>query len=254
MRVWAMVLMIALWVSFAHAENNEKCIELRCFCNGYGSSYTVAPCSGNCYDVCGSSGGSSTTGQPRPARVSRVFLGLTGSQGMSASYANGRSERGESQVGSQLEVAFGRAEVGLALVFGVARDAGTAPDPATTVAPMWLVDLGVGIVVSPFAIKRGRREVRPELGIYGNNLIRTNCDRCDTDAGLGQQKAAEPDQGFMWRLRAGLDFYLWNTQGISLDVLVSFGKMGDAVDPLSSVELRPPRVMFRLAWMPVRDR
>ena len=213
MRGWVAVVMLAWCVSFAHAENNEKCIELRCFCNGYGSPYTVAPCSGNCYDVCGSSGGSSTTGQPRPARVSRVFLGLTGGQGMSASYANGRSERGASQVGTQLEAAFGRAEFGLAVVFGLARDAGTTPDPTTALAPMWLVDLGVGIVVSPFEIKRGRRAVRPELGIYGNNLIRTNCDRCDTELPLGQVQPAEPSQGFMWRLRAGLDFYLWKGRG-----------------------------------------
>jgi len=239
--------------SVAHAENNEKCIKLVCYCNGLGSPSTEAPCSSNCYDVCGSSGGSSTTGQPRPARVSRVYLGLTAAQGFSASYANGTSQQGSTQFGSQIEFVFGRPVLGLGLFFDVARDAGTSPD-SNPPDPMWLLDFGVGLVVSPFSIKRGRRSVRPELGIYGMDLFRLGCDRCDTELPLGQQQPAEPKEAFMWRLRAGVDLYLWNTQGIALDVLFQFGKLGDASDPLSSAELRPPRLLFRLSWIPVRDR
>ena len=238
----------------AWAENNEHCIELRCFCNGPDSSYTVASCSSNCYDTCGSSGGSSTTGQVRPAHVSRMFLGLIGGQGMSASYANGSSSRGDSQVGAQLEAAVGRPQFGLSVFFDLARDAGTQPD-ATTPEPMWLFDFGLGLVAAPHEFQFGRRGVRPELGIYGLNIIRTGCgERCNDDAGLGQRKPAEPNQGYLWRLRAGLDLYLWNTQGLSVDVLIQFGKIGDASDPLSAAELRPPRLLFRVAWIPVRDR
>jgi hypothetical protein len=64
----------------------------------------------------------------------------------------------------------------------------------------------------------------------------------------------EPNQGNTWRLRAGIDIY-WgdnHDRGIALDTLVQFGKLGDIAvdsDEPTSLELHPPKILFRLSYV-----
>lgn len=204
-----------------------------------------------------SGGGASGSSVVRAAHLTRLFLGVTGGPGYSADYASGTAKTGSQQVGGQIELMFGRDVVGLSLFADVARDSGTSPDSSTPLEPMWLFDYGLGLASSPFAVvKRTGLEIRPEIGIYGMLLHRLSCGvRCDSDGELGTGQPAEPNDGFLWRTRVGIDLF-WGPRrdhGISLDGLFQFGHLGDSADPSSLAVLTPPRVLLRLAWIPHRD-
>jgi hypothetical protein len=201
-------------------------------------------------------GGTSSSARARPparaARLDRWMIGVVAGRGYDAHYANGTTSRSAAQIGGQLEAVFGRPQFGLSVFGGAERDDGTSPDPATPASAMWLVDFGIGLVASPFAIVRTPTfELRPELGIYGIDLERTGCDRCTTDGPLGTTMPAESSSGLGWRLRVGLDAY-WGDRrerGLALDGLIQFVALGDAADPLSSAVLTPPKVMLRLSYL-----
>lgn len=220
---------------------------------GPGSAGSATSCS----DAgAGASPTSSGGGPVHPARLDRVFLGMTTAAGFTASYANGSSATSGRQLGGELEAAFGFGRFGLSVLLGVVRDTGTTPDPMMTAEPMWLAELGVGLVSSPFAVIRsGSLELRPELGAYLVDLERVGCSRCDGDAIAGTP--GEARGGFGTRLRAGLDVYFGqqHSRGFAIDALFQFaqiGTFGDETAP-TSVELRAPRLMLRLSWIPVRN-
>lgn len=226
---------------------NEKTLEVNS--NGSAGSTT------NCVDSDPATPGSrSGVGRAvRAARLSRAYFALDGGRGYEATYAGGRVEQGASQFGAQVEVMFGRDEFGLGIEAGLRRDAGTPPVTGVAASPMWFGDLGFGLASSPFAfVKRPSFEVRPDLGAFYIWAIRTACDRCDVN--ILDPQPVEPNQGNTFRLRAGLDFY-WGAQrdhGIALDALVQFGTLGDiamGADEPTSVELRPPRLLFRLSYV-----
>jgi hypothetical protein len=211
----------------------------------------------SCSDAGATGGAPSSSGAPvRPARLDRIFLGLTTGSGFTASYANGSTATSGRQLGGELEAAFGFGRFGLSVLLGAVRDTGTAPDPMTPVEPMWLAELGVGLVSSPFAVIRtGSLELRPELGAYIVDLERVGCTRCDGDPIAGDP--GEARGGFGTRLRAGLDMYFGpqHSHGVAIDALFQFAQIGTFDDETAptSVELRAPRVMLRLSWIPVRN-
>jgi len=220
---------------------------------GPGSAGSATSCS----DASATGGMTGSSGAPvRPARLDRVFIGMTTSSGFAATYDNGSRATGGRQLGGELEAAFGFGRFGLSVLVGAVRDTGTVPDPMTTAEPMWLAELGVGLVSSPFAvIHQGSVELRPELGAYIVDLERVGCSRCDGDAIAGTP--GEARGGFGTRLRAGLDVYLGPTHshGLAIDALFQFaqiGTFGDDTAP-TSVELRAPRLMLRLSWIPLRN-
>jgi hypothetical protein len=185
-----------------------------------------------------------------------VFFGMTTAAGFTASYANGSTATSGRQLGGELEAAFGFGRFGLSVLVGVVRDPGTTPDAMTAAEPMWLVELGAGLVSSPFAvIRKESLEIRPELGAYIIDLERAGCSRCDGDPIAGT--AGEASGGFGTRLRAGLDVYFGpqHSRGLAFDALFQFaqiGSFGDDTAP-TSVELRAPRLMLRVSWIPVRN-
>jgi hypothetical protein len=220
---------------------------------GPGSAGSATSCS-----EAGATGGVPGSSAPPVtlARFDRMFVGMTTATGFTASYANGSTATGGRQLGGELEIAFGFSRFGLSVLVGVVRDAGTAPDPMTTVEPMWLAELGAGLVSSPFAvIHTGSLELRPDIGVYVVDLERVGCTRCN-----GDPIAALPGEatgGFGTRLRAGLDVYFGeqHSHGLAIDALFQFaqiGRFGDDTAP-TSVELRAPRVMLRLSWIPLRN-
>jgi len=216
--------------------------------NGPGNAGTVSACRDS-----GSTSSPSSSGAPtRPARFDRWMLGAIAGVGYEAAYTNGTTPHAAKQVGGQIELVLGPPQIGLSIFGGVERDDGTAPDATTVATPMWILDFGVGIVASPFAVvTRPGLEIRPELGIYGVELERLGCDRCTTDGPLGTQMPAESSSAFGGRLRAGLDIY-WGadrTHGLALDALIQLVHFGDASDPLSNAVITPPRVLFRLSYV-----
>ncbi|MBS1121224.1 MAG: hypothetical protein H6Q90_3452 [Deltaproteobacteria bacterium] len=210
----------------------------------------------SCFDTDAGGTPGTSGGFARAARLARVFLGITTGAGYQATYDNGRVVRSTRQLGGELELAFGADRLGLAVVLGVDRDTGTSPDAAMPAGPMWLVELGVGLVSSPFAvIRRGSLEVRPELGAYIFDLERVGCTRCDADVIAGTP--GEVSGGFGGRLRAGVDLYFGrkHVQGVAIEALFQFVKLGDFTDATAptSVELVPPRLLVRLSWIPYRN-
>jgi hypothetical protein len=217
-----------------------------------GSAGWASACTeGNAASVPGGASG----GVTQAAHLAGATLGVISSDGYRATYADGTRARGPRDYGAELELGFGREQFGLAVVIGLDHDAGTAT--ATLPAePLWLLELGVGLQTSPFAALRTRTlELRPSLGAYGFNVIRVACGRCDVDPLASQP--GEANNAFGTRLRAGVELYLGasRAQGIAIDALFSFHKIGDFTDPTepTSVELTPARFMLRVSWIPFRD-
>lgn len=211
----------------------------------------------SCANADGGSGPASSGGAPvRPARFSRAFLGLTAASGFAATYSNGTRATADRQLGGELEAAFGYDRFGVGVILGVARDDGTVPSSTTMVEPMWLAELGIGLISSPFAvIQRGSLEIRPELGAYIVDLERVGCSRCDGDPIAGTP--GEASGGFGTRLRAGVDVYFGpqHSHGLAIDALFQFVQLGNFNDDTAptSVELRAPRLMLRVSWIPARN-
>lgn len=190
----------------------------------------------------------------RAARLARAYFAIDAGQGYEAHYMDGRVERGSSQIGGELELMFGRDQIGIGLELGYRRDAGTAPSAGAAIEPMTLVDIGFGLASSPLAIVHTSAvEIRPDLGAYYVWAVRTGCGaRCDEDP-LNPQ-IDQPDQGNTFRLRAGLDFYFgaWKNQGVALDALVQLGQLGDldaGGAEQTALELHPPQLLFRLSYV-----
>lgn len=226
---------------------NEKTLEI----NSTGSAGSTTDCVDSEPGQPGSRG--AVGGAVRAARLARAYIAVDGGRGYEATFADGRVERGASQLGAQLELVFGRDEIGLAIEAGLRRDAGTSPVAGSAIDPMFLADLGFGLASSPFALYTGPRvEIRPDLGAFYIWAIRVGCDRCTVD--VTNPEPVEPGSGNTFRLRAGLDF-LWGANkdhGITLDTLVQFGTLGDLAmdaDEPTSLELRPPRILFRLSYV-----
>jgi len=215
--------------------------------NGPGNAGTTSGCR-DAESGATSSGPSGSSGTP--ARLDRWFLGMTGGRGYAASYAGGTDAQAAKQLGGQLELVLGRPTIGLSIFAGLERDDGTAP-PTVMTSSMWMLDFGVGIVISPVALRTKAVELRPELGLYGIELERLGCDRCDVDGPLGTQMPAEPSSAFGGRIRAGVSAYFDRTHehGLALDALIQLVHLGDGSDPLASAVLTPPRVMFRLSYV-----
>jgi len=189
----------------------------------------------------------------RAARLVRAFFSVDGGRGYEATYEGGRTARGAHQLGTQIELMFGRDEIGLGIELGMRRDAGTPPVAGASADPMLLVDLGFGLGSSPFALYTGPRvEVRPDFGAFYVWANRIGCNRCTVN--LLDPQPVEPNQGNTFRLRGGLVLY-WGASkenGVALDALVQFGTLGDiemGADEPTSVELRPPRLLFRLSYV-----
>jgi hypothetical protein len=197
------------------------------------------------------------SGPVSQAHLATVRLGGTAGAGYDAAYASGVHARGHGHAGAELDFGFGRETFGLAVLLGLERDSGTASD-VLAAEPLWMVELGVGLVTSPFAlIERPTLELRPRLGLYGINVIRAACGtRCEYDIPAG--KPGEATNAFGGRLVVGLEAYLGagRRQGVALDAIVNLYKVGDFTDPTvpTSVELTPPQVMVRLSWIWYRDR
>jgi hypothetical protein len=217
--------------------------------NSEGSAGTTSDCTDG-DPASPSSGGASRAA--KTARLARAYVSIDAGQGYEARFADGRIERGSSQLGGELEMMLGRDAIGLGVELGLRRDAGTAPMAGTAADPMMLLDLGFGLASSPFAlVHTSKVEIRPDLGAFYVWAIRLGCTRCETD--FANPQPVEPNQGNTFRLRAGVDIYWgpWKNQGIALDALVQFGKLGDTVDAdePTSVELHPPKVLFRLSYV-----
>ncbi|MFN0247301.1 MAG: hypothetical protein ACKV2T_10475 [Kofleriaceae bacterium] len=227
---------------------NEKRLEM----NGQaGSAGSTTDCVDSDPSQPGSRGG--VGGVVRAARLARAYFGVDGGRGYRATYDDGRDERGASQVGGQLELVFGRDVFGLAIEAGLRRDAGTSPMAGLAADPMTLLDLGFGLASSPFALYSGPRiEVRPDLGAFYVWAIRLGCDRCTVD--VVNPVPVEPSSGNTFRVRGGLDIYVGakKQHGIALDVIYQLGTLGDVeagADEPTSMELRPPRFLFRLSYV-----
>ena len=122
------------------------------YVNGPGNLGTTS----ECHDLDSADPGAPRVGPVRPAHVSRIFLGAIAGDGYTATYAGGTVASAAHQVGGQVEVVFGTDRIGFGLVLGATRDEGTAPDAATGVEPLWLGELGIGLVTAPFPIVRRR--------------------------------------------------------------------------------------------------
>ncbi len=225
---------------------NEKLLEI----NATGSAGSTTECVDSEPGQPGSRGAIGRAA--RAARFSRMYVALDGGRGYKASYDDDRVERGASQLGVQVEAIFGRDELGVGVEVGLRRDAGTSPMAGLPVDPMFLLDIGVGLASSPFAILRGPIELRPDIGAYYVSANRLGCDRCSVN--VTTPIAVEPRSGHTFRLRAGIDAYWGATKsnGIALDVLYQLGTLGDiatSADEPTSVELSPPRWLLRLSYV-----
>lgn len=233
--------------SSCERARNEKTLEI----NSTGSAGSTTDCTDNEPGQPGSRGAVGSAA--RAARLARAYFAVDGGRGYSATYAGGREEQGASQFGGQLELMFGRDEIGLGVELGLRRDAGTPPTDGGSPDPMTFIDLGFGLGSSPFALYAGPRfEARLDLAAYYVWAIRLGCTRCDVD--IVNPMPVEPNQGNTFRLRGGLDFY-WGAekhQGIAVDVSYQLGTLGDLAtdaDEPTSLELRPPTLLFRVSYV-----
>jgi hypothetical protein len=181
--------------------------------------------------------------------VNRIGLGVVAGDGWNARYIGNRLASRALSAGLYGDIVIGVDNFGIVMSAGLAFDGGTAAAPELPSDPMWLVELGIGLEVAPYAIvAREQLELRLHLGMQAVVVQRNGCDRCTM--------GGEPDLGIVGSGYAGALAWFGpgRSRGLGIDVVLMRGHLGDVDSGKNSVQLSPPAWLVRATWLPFRGR
>jgi hypothetical protein len=179
--------------------------------------------------------------------IARIGLSAQIGDGWNVEYDNHTASSRAVSGGVGADLVVGNPNIGLLTSVGLLYDGGTTPDAATPRDPLWLLDLGLGLEASPYAlIKRQRFELRLHLAARGAAIIRPTCDdgRCMT--------TGEPSFGMMLAGHAGVIAW-WGdkrARGLGVDLVVMRGQLGNFTNyqAPSSAVFDPPVFFVRATY------
>jgi hypothetical protein len=225
--------LVVLVAGTARADDDPPnvCIELHCYCDGPDEPDTVGPCETTCDELCAGR----STGGGRPWVTQRISVGAYGGGGSSVDDGTGSSSSGDFTTGGDVRLIMGARPL-----FAIEISAGamvTALSDQSGGQKVAWVPLMVGLSSSPKIIRGKHRELRLDLGADVGALFGLQCEGCTV-------------KSFGAQLRAGLDVYLGSTRtgGFAVDVVYTPSAVAKLADP-STVEIRPPPVLLRVAFI-----